>query len=134
MCDALVGTWKLTENNSDDFSKYMEAVGVGFITRQAACHLKPDVIICINGDEWSIKTESTFKNTELKFNLDKEFDETTADGRKVKSLITWKDGVLTQKQTWDGKESTITREVKDGRLIATCIIGDVKCVRIYDKK
>ncbi|XP_040287759.1 fatty acid-binding protein, adipocyte-like isoform X2 [Bufo bufo] len=134
MCDALVGTWKLTENNSDDFSKCMEEIGVSFITRQAACHLKPDVIICINGDEWSIKTLSTFKNTELNFKLDCEVDETTADGRKVKSTMTCKDGVLIQKQTWDGKESTITREVQDGRLITTCIIGDVKCVRIYDKK
>ncbi|XP_040287760.1 fatty acid-binding protein, adipocyte-like isoform X3 [Bufo bufo] len=134
MCDALVGTWKLTENNSDDFSKCMEEIGVIFMKRQAGRHLDPDVIISKNEDEWSIKTLSTSKNTELNFKLNEEFDEITAEGRKVKTKMTFGDGVLIQKQTWDGEESTITREVKDGRLITTCIIGDVKSVRIYDKE
>ncbi|XP_069816039.1 myelin P2 protein-like [Dendropsophus ebraccatus] len=134
MGDELIGTWKLTENNSDDFNKYMEAVGVSFITRKAACHLKPDVEIAKNGDGWCIKTVSTFKNTELNFKPDEEFEETTADGRKVKSVIACKNGALVQKQTWDDKESTITREVKDGRMMTTCVFKDVTCVRIYDKK
>ncbi|XP_044151162.1 fatty acid-binding protein, heart-like [Bufo gargarizans] len=133
MGDALVGTWKLTEN-SDDYIKFLEELGVNFTIRQAVSSLKPDEIISKNGDEWSINTLSTFKNTELKFKLDEEFDEITADGRKVKSEMTCKDGVLLQKQTWDGKECAITREVKDSRLMTTCMIGDVKCVRIYDKK
>ncbi|XP_075684258.1 fatty acid-binding protein, adipocyte-like [Rhinoderma darwinii] len=134
MCDELLGTWKLIENNSDDFNKYMEAVDVPFLTRKAACTLKPDVTICKNGDEWTIKTSSTFKNTELSFKLGEEFDETTADGRKVKSIITLENGSLIQKQTWDGKESTINREVKDKRMITTCVFKDVKCTRIYDRK
>ncbi|XP_069587630.1 fatty acid-binding protein, adipocyte-like [Ranitomeya imitator] len=134
MGDELVGTWKLTDNNSDDFDKYMEKVGVTFLTRKAACHLKPDVNITKNNDEWCIKTTSTFKNTELSFKCGEEFDETTADGRKVKSIVTLENGVLKQKQAWDGKESIITREVKDGRLVATCIFQDVNCVRIYDRK
>ncbi|XP_056374573.1 myelin P2 protein-like isoform X3 [Hyla sarda] len=108
--------------------------GVPFLTRKAACHLKPDVEITKNGDVWCIKTLSTFKNTELSFTLNEEIDETTADGRKVKSIFTNENGALVQKQKWDDKESTIIREVKEGRLFTTCIFKDVKCVRIYDKK
>jgi hypothetical protein len=37
-----------------------------------------------NGDEWTIKTSTTFKTTEIKFKLGEEFDEETADGRKCK--------------------------------------------------
>ncbi|XP_040287762.1 fatty acid-binding protein, adipocyte-like [Bufo bufo] len=133
MGDAMVGTWTLPEN-IDDIDKFLEEIGVSFMLRQARRHLKPDVIISENKDQWSIKTLSTSKNTELKFKLNEEFDEITAEGRKVKTKMTFENGVLIQKQTWDGKESTITREVKDGRLITTCIIGDVKCVRIYNKK
>lgn len=45
---------------------------------------KPNVTISINGDMITIKTESTFKNTEVSFKLGEEFDETTADDRKTK--------------------------------------------------
>lgn len=45
---------------------------------------KPNVTISINDDVITIKTESTFKNTETSFTLGKEFDETTADDRKTK--------------------------------------------------
>lgn len=45
---------------------------------------KPNVTISINGDVITIKTESTFKNTEVSFKLGEEFDETTADDRKTK--------------------------------------------------
>lgn len=94
---------------------------MSFLVRKAAAHLKPDVDISKDCDEWCIKSMSTFKNTELKFKLGEELDETTADGRKVKTTITCENGVLIQKQCWDGKESTITREVKDGRMVTVSI-------------
>lgn len=45
---------------------------------------KPTMIISVNGDVITIKSESTFKNTEISFKLGQEFDEVTADDRKVK--------------------------------------------------
>lgn len=46
--------------------------------------LKPTTIISADGDTVTLKTVSTFKTTELSFKLGEEFDETTADDRKVK--------------------------------------------------
>lgn len=54
---------------------------------------KPTVIISQEGDKVVIRTQSTFKNTEISFKLGEEFDETTADdrnckvGRKLTSMI-----------------------------------------------
>lgn len=45
---------------------------------------KPTTIISVEGDKVTVKTQSTVKNTELSFTLGEEFDETTADDRKVK--------------------------------------------------
>ena len=58
--------------------------GVGFATRQVANMTKPTTIIEVNGDTVTIKTQSTFKSTEISFKLGVAFDETTADDRKVK--------------------------------------------------
>uniref|UniRef100_A0A8C8S9P9 Lipocalin/cytosolic fatty-acid binding domain-containing protein n=1 Tax=Pelusios castaneus TaxID=367368 RepID=A0A8C8S9P9_9SAUR len=41
------------------------------------------VTINISADIITIKTESTFKNTEISFKLGEEFEETTADDRKI---------------------------------------------------
>lgn len=45
---------------------------------------KPTSIISVEGDQVTLKTQSTFKNMEITFKLGEEFDETTADDRKVK--------------------------------------------------
>uniref|UniRef100_A0A8U7NL41 Cytosolic fatty-acid binding proteins domain-containing protein n=1 Tax=Corvus moneduloides TaxID=1196302 RepID=A0A8U7NL41_CORMO len=82
MVDAFVGTWKLVDTNN--FDEYMKALGVGFATRQVAGFTKPTTIIELDGDKVTVKTQSTFKNTEITFKLGEEFDETTADDRHVK--------------------------------------------------
>ncbi|XP_073487967.1 fatty acid-binding protein, adipocyte-like isoform X1 [Aquarana catesbeiana] len=111
---------------------------VCFATRKLAVTLKPDVIICNDGNKWNIKTESTFKNTDLCFVLNELFEETTADGRTCQTTITLDGGKLIQHQKWDEKgeekESTITREVQKNQLITTCIFGDTQCRRVYDRK
>lgn len=57
---------------------------MGFATRKVANLTKPTTIISVDGDTVTLKTQSTMKNTELSFKLGVEFDETTADDRKVK--------------------------------------------------
>ncbi|CAJ0961245.1 unnamed protein product [Ranitomeya imitator] len=84
MVDKFLGTWLLVE--SKNFDDYLKGLGVGFATRQIANVTKPTTIISCDGDVIVLQTQSTFKNTEVKFKLNEEFDETTADDRKVKSM------------------------------------------------
>lgn len=60
---------------------------MGFATRQMGNITKPNLVIQVGADGLiSMKAESTFKTTEIKFRLGEEFDETTVDGRNVKVL------------------------------------------------
>lgn len=52
--------------------------------RSIARNLKPSLIFSVDGSKWKIVSDSTFKSHCWEFELDKEFDETTADGRQVK--------------------------------------------------
>ncbi|KGL76641.1 Myelin P2 protein [Tinamus guttatus] len=131
MVDQFAGTWKLV--SSDNFDEYMKELGVGFATRKMAAVAKPSVTITRNGDVIIIKTESTFKNTEISFKLGEEFDETTADDRKTKNVITLDNGILNQVQKWDGKETIIKRKVVDGNLVVECTMNNVICKRVYEK-
>ncbi|KAF4073935.1 hypothetical protein AMELA_G00249010 [Ameiurus melas] len=131
MADVFVGTWNLKE--SKNFDDYMKALGVGFATRQVGCMTKPTTIISIDGDVITLKTSSTFKSTEINFKLGQEFDETTADDRKVKSLVTLDGSKLIHVQKWDDKETTLVREVDGNNLTLTLTLGDVVSTRSYVK-
>ncbi|KAK3563514.1 hypothetical protein QTP86_030380 [Hemibagrus guttatus] len=115
MVDAFCATWKLID--SQNFDEYMKALGVGFATRQVGNVTKPTIVISQEGDKVSVKTLSTFKNTEISFNLGEEFDETTADDRNVKSTVSLDGDKLVHVQKWDGKETKFVREIKDDKMI-----------------
>ncbi|KAG7317062.1 hypothetical protein KOW79_019360 [Hemibagrus wyckioides] len=131
MAEAFVGTWNLKE--SKNFDEYMKALGVGFATRQVGSMTKPTTIISIEGDVITLKTVSTFKSTEINFKLGEEFDETTADDRKVKSVVTIEGNKLIHIQRWEGKETSLVREVNGNSLTLTLTLGDVVCTRSYLK-
>ncbi|XP_072303500.1 fatty acid binding protein 4a [Eucyclogobius newberryi] len=132
MVEQFVGTWKMI--SSENFDDYMKAIGVGFATRQVGNRTKPNLIVSVENGMVCMKSQSTFKTTEIKFKLDEPFEETTADDRKTKTVMTLENGKLIQKQTWDGKETSIEREITEGKLIAKCIMGDVVAVRTYVKE
>lgn len=57
---------------------------VGFIMRNLAKVQTPTVTISIDEGEITIKTETTFKTSEVKFKLGEEFTEKRLDGVDVK--------------------------------------------------
>uniref|UniRef100_A0A1A8MDP2 Cellular retinoic acid-binding protein 1 n=1 Tax=Nothobranchius pienaari TaxID=704102 RepID=A0A1A8MDP2_9TELE len=132
MVEQFVGTWALV--SSDNFDEYMKAVGMSFATRQMGNLAKPKLVISLAADGViTMKAESTLKTAEVQFKLNEEVDETTADGRKAKSIFTLENGKLMQKQSWDGKMTTLEREIQDGKLTAKCVMDDVVAVRTYEK-
>ncbi|XP_010013595.1 PREDICTED: fatty acid-binding protein, brain [Nestor notabilis] len=119
---------------SDGFLFFsLDDLGVGFATRQVGNVTKPTVIISTEGDKVVIRTQSTFKNTEISFKLGEEFDETTPDDRNCKSVVTLDGDKLVHVQKWDGKETNFVREIKDGKMVMTLTFGDVVAVRHYEK-
>jgi len=74
--------------------------------------VSPVVELTQNGDEFTLTSQSTFKNTSITFKLGEEFEEETPDGRKVQSVITQDGNKLIQIQKGD-KETTIVREFSE---------------------
>ncbi len=114
--EVFFGSWKLT--TSENFEPLMQALGVNAITRKAGNATKPTVTFsAVAGEEgtYSMKTTSTFKNSEFNFKLGVEFDEKTLDGRRVKSTITIEDGHMKHINVGD-KITEITRTVDGSTL------------------
>ncbi|GCB74084.1 fatty acid-binding protein, brain-like isoform X1 [Scyliorhinus torazame] len=130
--DPFVGNWRLVD--TQNYDNYMRELGVDFATRQVGNVTKPNTIIKLDGDNVILQTKSTYRNTEIIFQLDKPFNEHTSDNRDCKTVISLEGEKLVQIQKWDGKQTTLTREIKDDKLILTLVLNDVVSVRSYERE
>ena len=91
------------------------------------------------GGEWTIKTSTILKSTELKFKVGEAFDETTPDGREVSAIVTVEDGnkfVCVQTAKKEGQKSTkSTREFNDEGCVLTMEVTgtDVVCIQNFKR-
>ncbi|KAF8360981.1 hypothetical protein PRIPAC_87904 [Pristionchus pacificus] len=76
-------------HSSENFEEYLKECGFGYFLRKAAVNMSVTLDIRNQGKRWTITQESTFKTISQEFELDKEFEETTADGRKFMTLVTF---------------------------------------------
>jgi len=133
MAEAFVGKWNM--ESSENFDEYMQTVGVNVVMAKLGSTAKPTVTIGIEGDTWTLKTETTFKKSKIQFKLGEEFDEETADGRKMKTTCTLEENKLIQDQKIEppGVPSVITREVNGNKMNVVCKAKTVVSTRIYTK-
>uniref|UniRef100_A0A8R1I1V2 Lipocln_cytosolic_FA-bd_dom domain-containing protein n=1 Tax=Caenorhabditis japonica TaxID=281687 RepID=A0A8R1I1V2_CAEJA len=129
----IAGKWNYV--SAENFDEYMKEVGIGWAVRTIANKTKPTLEFTVSGDDWTMNSNSTFKNYTLKWTIGKQFDEKTADGRDVSNLFTIENDRLVQIETGKngGKDSRIERYIENGKLYIVCTSSNVKCTRIYAK-
>lgn len=109
-----MGTWKM--ERSEGFNEVMERLGVSLLVRKTANASHPRIEFSQKDEVFTMKTLSTFKTTEVSFQLGVTFDEKTIDGRNVKSTITMDASTMKQVQEGEGKTTFTTRSIEDGKL------------------
>ncbi|KAM3171501.1 hypothetical protein ACTXT7_016501 [Hymenolepis weldensis] len=126
--EGFLGSWKLS--TSEGFDRIMERLGLDYITRKAGNVIKPVIKITEVTDRpgtYNLKTINTFRSTEVQFQLQEPFLETTVDGRKVKTIFTLEHGetegdwVLRQCQVGD-KVTDYERRLLDKNTMKTRFI------------
>lgn len=127
-------------HKSENFDAFMSALGVNYFLRKMGNTLTPELTIDVNDAHLKLTSVSTFKTTTLEFDVGKEFETTTVDGRKVRSTVTLEDGKLIQKEFTIGaggedKNATYIRELDENKdLKVTCQVQNIECIRIYKRK
>merc|ERR1712170_228455 len=135
--EAFIGKYERTA--AEKYEEFLKALDVNFMLRKAATVSTPTMEVSEENGVWTILTSTTLKSMELKFELGKEFEETTADGRDVKAIVTQEGNKFISVQTAkkDGEKSTeITREFKGDEMIQSSkVIGsDLVCTQVFKKQ
>ena len=123
--DLVPGKYQLTE--SENFDNFMGALGVGYLVRKLGNRSKPLVTLSQEGKEWTMKSESLVKTTETKFEMDKQFEEVTADGRKVLTTMKVKAPNTFYQEMLGTKDSFCTREFMTEKMKCVCTGGWLLC-------
>ncbi|VIO98392.1 Uncharacterized protein BM_BM6503 [Brugia malayi] len=135
VAEKFAGTWTFAD--SENFDAYLKQIGVGLIMRGIAKNLKPTLTFSMNGNKWKIVSESRFKKHVWEFELDEEFDETTPDGRQVKSKFFLEGDVLVQLENAikaSDKSTRFERYIDEqGQLVIVCDSEGVVAKRIYKR-
>jgi len=124
--------------SAEKYDEFLTALNVGFLLRKAATFSTPVMSVSEEDGKWTIETATTLKTMVLTFELGKEFEETTPDGREVRALVT-QDGnkfISVQTALKEGQASTkVVREFKGDEVVQTMeVIGaDVTCVQIFKR-
>ncbi|KAK7069204.1 Lipocalin / cytosolic fatty-acid binding protein [Halocaridina rubra] len=122
-------------DTSENFDEFMKALGVGMVMRKLGGSAKPLVELSESNGEWTMKTSSTMKTSEIKFKLGEEVDETTQDGRECKTTFTVEGDKLIQVQkAVKGKDAKFVREFTDGCMIMTSECEGVTSKRVYKRQ
>jgi len=130
--EPFLGKWKL--ESSDNFEEYMKEIGIGMATRKIASTQNPKNIITAEPNGvYNFRSESSFKTTDMKFKLNEEFEEHTADGRKAKTTMSLDGRKLIQDQKAD-VHSIIIRELTDDNTLVTKLTANgVTSTRVFKK-
>jgi hypothetical protein len=81
----LVGTWLF--ESSQNLENVMKELGANIFFRKAANLSRPTIHISVDGDKWSIKAYSTFKNViNENITIDQQFDDGILNFKKFKLI------------------------------------------------
>merc|ERR1712126_403151 len=121
--DAFKG--KFDRTTEEKYEDLLKLLNVGYLLRKAATVSNPVVDITECAGVWTITSSTTLKSMELKFKLNEEFDETTADGRDVKTLVTFEDNKIVAMQK-DKNSNEWPRHTLEGFIPITSYILNMR--------
>ncbi|XP_003800109.1 fatty acid-binding protein, intestinal [Otolemur garnettii] len=131
---AFDGTWKVVRN--ENYDKFMEKMGINLVKRKLAAHDNLKLIITQEGNKFTVKESSNFRNVDIVFELGVTFNYSLADGTELTGTWTLEGNKLVGKfkRIDNGNELNAVREILGGELVQTYMYEGVEAKRIFKKE
>nr|CAH0105582.1 unnamed protein product [Daphnia galeata] len=129
------GKFQLVVGDDDNYDKIMEAVGVPPEKRQKVRSLRPVCEYSHDGDQYKVSGSAEgFPERSKDFVLDVQQEETTMDGRKVKSTYKRNGKSMTQMEVQEnGMTIVYDREIKGDEMHVKITYGNLVANRVFKR-
>lgn len=123
-------------DRNENYDKFMEKMGVNAVKRKLATHDNLKLIISQEGNKFTVKESSTFRNTEIVFELGVTFTYSLADGTELSGTWSLEGDKLVGrfKRVDNGNELHAVREIVGGEMVQTYVYEGVEAKRIFKKQ
>ena len=124
---------KYTFVSQENFEEYLNAEDIGMIKRNVIAKTRPDMIVEIDGDNFTVTTITTLKTIKISFTLGKEY-QCDPGTDKVNNYITTLEGgdtLMTKKL--DDNFSTSSMKFTDDGLIITMTAQGITAIRTFKR-
>ncbi|XP_016000306.1 fatty acid-binding protein, intestinal [Rousettus aegyptiacus] len=131
---AFDGAWKIDRN--ENYDKFMEKMGVSMIKRKLAAHDNLKLTITQEGNKFTVQESSTFRDTEIVFELGVTFNYSLTDGTELCGTWSLEGNKLVGKfkRVDNGNELNTVREVIGGEMVQTYTYEGVEAKRIFKRQ
>ncbi|KAM8764154.1 fatty acid-binding protein, intestinal [Rhynchonycteris naso] len=131
---AFDGTWKIDRN--ENYDKFMEKMGVNVVKRKLASHDGLKLIVKQEGNKFTVKESSNFRNIEIVFEIGVPFNYELADGTELSGTWTMEGNKLVGdfKRVDNGNAIHTVRELVGSELVQTFVYEGVEAKRIFKKE
>nr|1ICN_A Chain A, INTESTINAL FATTY ACID BINDING PROTEIN [Rattus norvegicus] len=131
---AFDGTWKVDRN--ENYEKFMEKMGINVVKRKLGAHDNLKLTITQEGNKFTVKESSNFRNIDVVFELGVDFAYSLADGTELTGTWTMEGNKLVGKfkRVDNGKELIAVQEISGNELIQTYTYEGVEAKRIFKKE
>ncbi|EHB18681.1 Fatty acid-binding protein, intestinal [Heterocephalus glaber] len=130
---AFNGTWKVDRN--ENYDKFMEKMGINMVKRKLAAHDNLKLIIMQEGNKFTVKESSTFRDIEVGFELGVNFNYSLADGTELSGSWNLEGDKLVGKfkRVDNGNELIAVREIIGNELNQSYTYEGVEAKRIFKR-
>ena len=129
------GKFQLVVGDDDNYGKIMEAVGIPPEKRQKVISLRPICEYSHDGDQYKVSGSAEgFPERSKNFVLNVEQEETTMDGRKVKSTYKRNGKSMVQHEVQEnGSTIVYEREIKGDDMHVKITYGNLVANRVFKR-
>ena len=118
--------------SQENFDEYLKAADIGMLKRKLIAASKPDMIVEVDGNRYTVTTILKLKTLKIAFTLGQVYEADPGTDRITK-YITVKDGNALVTREVEDPESVVIMNITDDGFIMTMATRGVIAVRVFGR-
>ena len=124
---------KYTFVSQENFEDYLKAEDVGMIIRNVLASTKPDIVVEIDGDNFTITTVTSLKTIKMSFTLGKEYESDPGTNKIGKYITTFEGSDTLFTQNVEDTSATSSIKFSNDQMIMTMTTNGITATRTFKR-